>query len=341
MSKRISSQQSNKKRRLLGKRHLIPLIVLTTANMLIPVILLMIRRRRIKRRVAATRSSPSSSTNKNGNQLPDSYVRTRDSLTPPLNMGPHRFHYQYAAVIPQTYLTLISVLQGIVFGVLLLNFPLPKNLSIESIRLVFVQQFFYLPYVISSMIILAIWSQLVQAILFLTWPFTPRQTTLIFFLSLLEILAFTNIGNFSIWLGGLGTIGIVGGVIRLNNIGLLLKKEPNWISPMSGVSSLIEKDEKNEGLTYMGLGFFTVVLAFAVNPLTALTVQHHLPPSFVHWFILGSYTVILTLIIVIGERDSDTLFKEIIRNSDLSLSRRRVLGYKRVDEVDKPTDNSS
>ena len=73
-------------------------------------------------------------------------IITRNHEIPTLTISPQRFHYLYSAVMPQIHLTLVSVLQGIAFGVLLLGIPFPT--SFESLF----QLYFYFPYLISGII---------------------------------------------------------------------------------------------------------------------------------------------------------------------------------------------
>src|SRR5437660_1565134 len=71
-------------------------------------------------------------------------VITRLHEIPTLKLGPRRFHYLYSAVLPQVHLNLVSILQGIAFAVLLLNIPLPNNISTPFSVDIILQQFFYL-----------------------------------------------------------------------------------------------------------------------------------------------------------------------------------------------------
>lgn len=56
---------------------------------------------------------------------------TRGREQPSLEYGPQRIHYIYSVAIPQGYLTLFSILQGLVFSILLTDIPLPKRRSVE------------------------------------------------------------------------------------------------------------------------------------------------------------------------------------------------------------------
>jgi len=97
-------------------------------------------------------------------------IITRDQEQPPLTFGPKRIHYLYSVVLPQIHLTLVSVLQGIVFGVLLVSIPLPPTSSWPTILYYLLDHYFYLPYGISSVVIIIIWIQFVEVTMFLFWP---------------------------------------------------------------------------------------------------------------------------------------------------------------------------
>src|SRR5207245_557047 len=83
-----------------------------------------------------------------------------------------------------------------------------------------VNQYLYLPYIVSSLLIIFIWIQLVHASLLIIWPLSIFQATLLFILTISEVLAFQKINppSLSPWLFGIGWVGIVGGFIRIHNI---------------------------------------------------------------------------------------------------------------------------
>jgi hypothetical protein len=152
-------------------------------------------------------------------------IITRGRESPPLSPGPQRLHYQFSVSLPQTQLTFASVLQGVVFGWLLLNIPITSaNISWASFFDLALKQYLYLPYIISSLVIMLIWIQIVHTSLFMNEPFSIFQYILVFLLTISEMLAFGQLKSsplspppLSPWLFGLGWIGIVGGFIRIHN----------------------------------------------------------------------------------------------------------------------------
>lgn len=98
-------------------------------------------------------------------------IITRERETPSLLSGPQRLHYQFSVALPLTHLTFVSVLQGLALGILLYNIHLPpENVSWENFFDISFKQYFYLPYIISSLLILLIWIQFVHASMFINWP---------------------------------------------------------------------------------------------------------------------------------------------------------------------------
>src|SRR5437763_10891082 len=148
-------------------------------------------------------------------------IITRGHESPPLTPGPQRLHYQFSTALPLTQLTFASVLQGVVFCWLLYNIPLPPvTASFADVFDFIFKQHLYLPYIISSLIIIVIWNQFVHASLFVTWPLSIFQSTLLFLLTVAEMLTFGKINSPSLtpWLFGLGWVSIFGGIVRLHNV---------------------------------------------------------------------------------------------------------------------------
>lgn len=60
--------------------------------------------------------------------------------SPPLSLGPKRLHYQFSAALPQVHLTLVSIVQGIAFGVLFQDLPVPRRGDIAHLGAFLVAQ---------------------------------------------------------------------------------------------------------------------------------------------------------------------------------------------------------
>lgn len=327
---RMKVPTSNNTTFILRNKYLLFHLVLLFANLMIPTIWFIVRRLLDKKQILI--KEPSSA--KQESISFTSYVSTHNTETPPLIMGPQRLHYQYAVVLPQTYLTLISVLQGIVFAGLLTHFPLPDSTSLKDIYDYLYKQYLLLPYFTSSMIILIVWSQLVNAILFLVWPFSAKQSTLIFIISLVELLAFLNINSFLIWLFGLGWIGIIGAIIRFNNVKLLLKEEPNWVSPLHGISAYSRKNESFQSLFYFIIGIVVLVLSLILGYSLPKSINDVTSHSVIHWIIFIVFAIVSLSLVIVQLNGNKDYLREIIKESDLILSSQGILSYKKGDERD-------
>lgn len=262
--------------------------------------------------------------------------------SPPLEHGPQRLHYQFSTLLPQTQLTFASVLQGVAFGLLLLHIPLPPdNISWTSIlHFVSVNQYLYLPYIISSLLIIFIWIQFVHASLLMIWPLSIFQATLIFFLTITEVLAFQKINSgspplysptLSPWLFGIGWVAIVGGFIRIHNLRWyyqerLASDEPvlpddlisNFrrylasIKDLASTKSIMQKQERRDGLIYIFAGILTILISLTYGQLVHLF-------SFFPWIILTIVLVSLGVCILLYTRYRQGLLKKIAQGSDLKV----------------------
>src|SRR5258708_8506674 len=118
-----------------------------------------------------------------------------ENENPPIKFGSKRLFYQYSVSIPQIQLVLVSVLQGIVFTVLLTrSIPIPhlakaafNLLQLSLLLQFFVQQYFYLPYILTSLILIIVWTNFVYASAVFVWPPTPLQAGLIYLITIVEV----------------------------------------------------------------------------------------------------------------------------------------------------------
>lgn len=269
---------------------------------------------------------------------------TRGRETPSLLPGPQRLHYQFSAALPQTHLTFVSVLQGLAFGLLLFNIPLPsENASWPSILDFWLKQYLYLPYIISALIIITIWNQFVHASLFVTWPLSISQSILLFLLTMAEILTFGQLKfpqhSLSSWLFGLGWVGIFGGIIRIHNIRWYHPRTP---SPLKGrkisiasivkaiiktvcnfivTKEMINNTEIRDGLFYSFAGLAWVGIGILYRQLV------HLIPFF-SWFILVVTIAILFLCIWMYIRLHQANLQVLAKDSDLDVLPHGLIKYK-------------
>lgn len=128
-----------------------------------------------------------------------------------------RVHYEYSVSLPQLNLTLISILQGLAFGVLLSHIPLFPRPG-ESLVSFVLEQHLFLPFITSSLLILFIWLQFMHGARVIIWPVSTLQTGLVYLLTLTQIVTFNEIEHVPAWVAGLGFVGIVGGCHRLSNL---------------------------------------------------------------------------------------------------------------------------
>jgi len=215
-------------------------------------------------------------------------------------------------------MTLVSVLQGVAFGALLLNIPLPAGGSWSVIFHFLLGHYFYLPYIISSLIIIMIWTQFVGVNMFLFWPLSRLQTILVFLLTLCEIIAFRNIEILSVWIACLGAVAIVGGWIAQRNFLFMTKDMFEAIPSLEKTFEYFQKSNRKTVKLYFGLGAFTMLLGLAYNWLVTI-IMSRVPQlaSLVSWGIILS--LFITLIILL-QRDIDYRrgwLNQVIEGSDL------------------------
>lgn len=140
--------------------------------------------------------------------------------SPPIRFGLRRAYYQYSTSIPQSHLVLVSVLEGIVFGVLLYNNGVvvaapPNPLTFEYLLRVFLA---IAPFIATSLIILLTWTDFVYASTVLIWPPTIQQTALIYLTSVPQIVAAREIADFPVWVVACSFVTLSAALVRFNNL---------------------------------------------------------------------------------------------------------------------------
>ena len=275
---------------------------------------------------------------------PDKII-VEDYGTPPLTMGPQRLHYFYSAVLPQVHLTLISILQGIAFGVLLLGIPLPSDTSRLPSFEFCLQVYFYLPYLISSLGILIIWKQFVYASAYADWPVSTPQIGLIYLIAVGEIVAYRVIsvpptklsGTLSVWLICVGFVLIVGGCIRLNN--LRLQGRENFRSLT--LAKFSNRTQLFNGILYLSAGLAIITFGLWYNQVVNMLKNWPQIASLIPWAVYVSLLIMLCLFLLLDSRSRHPLLRELIKGSGLVLSSQGVMSYKKegvmlVDQYGKP-----
>jgi hypothetical protein len=248
-------------------------------------------------------------------------------------MGPERLHYEYSAALPQVHLTLVSVLQGIAFALLLLSIPLPgeswcvlpNNNPYPMIVNCIMQQHVYLAFIVSSLLILLIWGQFVYASMFEFWSFSPLQMGLVFLLSVAEIMTFKVIIDLQAWLIGLGFIGLFGGFIRFSNVVVPTKDD---FESQNAAQVLIDYNRR-DGFLYVLAGALLILLGIMYRVMDQLARQYFPQGAgLLPWFVLGSLFVSMMVLWILGSRFRYVLLLEIARGSDLTVTPRGIVRYK-------------
>jgi hypothetical protein len=257
-------------------------------------------------------------------------IITRGKESPPLTFGPQRLHYQYSVGLPQMHLSFLGVLQGVVVGVLLLGLPLPGTTALSSWSM-FVQfvldQHGYLAYVVSSLLILVIWAQYAQNSLYAIWPLSSGQLGLSYLLSVAELLAARAISQFGPWLIALGAIGVIGGLIRLNNLRLQRREDFESTRVAQGVA------RPWPGSIYVGVGILTTLggigfLSLSPSSLQQLGVSWLQTKSAIEWIALGVLTAVAIGISVLDHRQRRWLLETALVDSDMQVTRFGVIRYR-------------
>jgi|GEM_PF-128615 len=249
--------------------------------------------------------------------MPDD-VEPRENVqegSPPLQFGSRRLYYQYSVTIPQVQLVLASVLQGIVFTILLtrkIDFPTQLNKDIYFLfqlpylfGFFFHQQYFYLPYIISALVVIIGWMDFVYATAVLIWPPTPLQAIMFILLTVAEIAMASTVSpvGIALWRSSLGLTTVVGGIMRLNNVRIF---QPEDFEDLE-VGKDILKKEKFYGRLYIGMGSLGVVIGVSYYVILGwVQALFHLPSSnadvLLHWIV---YLLILGEIGFVLNQDRD------------------------------------
>lgn len=263
-------------------------------------------------------------------------IITRDHESPPLTFGPRRVHYSYSVALPQMHLTFVSVLEGLALSQLLVGIPLPHPSEVGAYLLA---QHGYLPYIVSGLLILLIWKQFAHNSTFSFWPPSTSQLGLTLLIAVAQILAFRVIGDFGEWLIGLGLTGMLGGVIRLNN--MRLQVPGDWES--DALDRLVRRTNRRDGTLYLLLGGVTVLWGLGVLRLEeSAGASSSLLLGAIIW--VGSLTLLAALGIVewLDNKLRKAIIAHAIDRSDLEMTRAGRVHYRGpFARADQPTTGSA
>lgn len=168
-------------------------------------------------------------------------------------------------LLPQVYLTLVSVLQGVALAVLVDEFSFDfAHVNITTYG-----------YILSSfLIVVAFWHSYLSAIFDGRWPFRFIDTLLFFMAAATEAIAIRNVTSPSHWCLAIASMCIVVALIYFRQVSLLTEL----------VTSGIFEDPNEGPLRIKGVRIFVVFfllaagLAFVFVPITAANPQNIIAP---------------------------------------------------------------
>jgi hypothetical protein len=186
------------------------------------------------------------------------------SVAPPIEFGPRRAFYQYSVGVPQFHLILVSVLQSIVFGMLVTNLPpLPQWSEVNARGLDFVLA--AAPYLLSALIVLIVWVDFVYVSAVLVWPARFWYAFLIYSVTFTEVFmvrAIIEPGQIDIpkWVFGVGLVVGVSGLVRLSNRSYFRPGSSQFVD--EEVRNWVWGREKILAVLYVVLGAIGMALGF-------------------------------------------------------------------------------
>jgi hypothetical protein len=178
-------------------------------------------------------------------------------------IGPARTALFLNDLLPEIYLTLVSVIQGIILAVLIDEFRLDYLMSNPAIY----------GYLISSFLIAAaFWYTYLTGVFTGRWPHHIIDTLLFFTAAIAEALAFRNVGTPSVWCAGIAVMTATVAVIYFRQAVILrrLVKADLYEDPT-------EVKIKNVIVTAVGFLLFAAIAIFFV-PITSFEPQNLVAP---------------------------------------------------------------
>lgn len=268
------------------------------------------------------------------NEKPSSIFITREHEQPPLEYGPQRLHYMYSVGIPQAYLTLFSILQGLIFSILLTAIPLPQELNRLEIWSLLSRHYLLLPYLISLGIVILIWLHLVSITLTGGWSHSFFQVGLVTLLTAFEVCLARSITIPSLWLFLAGCIGIMGGIILIRT-GIMQRPEDFHASlPFQNFGSSLKLSEISRGKYYIFIGFFLIIFGLAYNTLLLVLKRHNIYSiNLIPWvvYILTFMLLCISVVFHAYRKKSHRKIREAMYEStDISIQK-GIARYKKIE----------
>jgi hypothetical protein len=214
---------------------------------------------------------------------------------------------QLGHLLPQIHLTLVSILQSVALAFLLASVHGPSAFTPQAILKALVTHNFYLPHLVSFILIVIAWNQFASATLFLYWPLTGFSTALQFLVTVGEIAAFTNVDVVGIWTIWIGLICLLAGYIHHRNIGITSDE-------LYGVYGNVARKRAASGNRY----YWLLGLLIPIGVLRALAIMPVAATVTIAGNFMAIYDVVIPLCLcVIGMllmRMDDDFFRRYINN---------------------------
>jgi hypothetical protein len=254
---------------------------------------------------------------------------------PSLTQDTREILRQYQDALPTIHLTLVSVLQGIAFTVLLLGIPLPGDPSQPPVPIFefLLKNYFYLPYLVSSLLVIVVWKLSVYANIFSFWPFSTLRVLLIYLTALVEIIAFREIATLSIWIIALGSLAVIHGSGRFNNLRFL--REDNFELRFFSQKTITayRKQQFRNGITYTILGITTVIFGLLIDIIKSSIPQFAI---IITWGVLVLLFGVMCIMLFLCRTAHLSFLRLLTKGSDLVVTADSVISYKKVDGREKP-----
>lgn len=283
-------------------------------------------------------------------QLPDGADQVEDveEGSPPLQFGARRLYYQYSVTIPQIQLVLASVLQGIVFTILLTKpIPIPNHVKPDVFFLFqlpyligfFQGEYFYLPYIVTALVIIIAWMDYVYAVAVLIWPPTPLQASLIVLLTLAEIAMASTVSpiGIALWRSSLGLTTVIGGIMRFNNVRIFTAGDFADLQ----LGEEILSNERKYGIAYVVLGSFGTVIGMSYYVILSwvgpLFPSLNAADRFLHWILYLIILLEICGVLIADSRYRQYLLTRLTRSTKppLEVTRYGGIRFRRDIPVDK------
>ena len=180
-------------------------------------------------------------------------------------IGPARTTLFLNDLLPQVYLTLVSVLQGVALAVLIDQFRFDYVATRPATYGYFLSSF---------LITVAFWHSYLNGIFVGRWPFRFIDTLLFFLAATAESIAFHNVAEPSLWCFSIGVMCVLVALIYLRQIPLMAE-----LAAADVFEELDEGNERTRGVRILAIFLLTGAgIAFIFSPITGANPQNSVAP---------------------------------------------------------------